>query len=262
MEWKIVHIDETDSTNRWLRTHGDCPRCEERSGLQGDCPQACPPASLVVVSDFQTAGRGCGTNTWESERGQNLLFSVLLHPEGVPAADQFVLSMANALALHDALFEYTDDVTIKWPNDIYWRDRKLCGTLIETTLQGAEIRDCLIGTGINVNQQRFLSDAPNPVSLRQILGRDVDRDILLQRVLAYIAKYMEMVRDGRSEHIRTLYRSHLYRLDETHLYRFADGHEERCRLLSVTDDGYLELQSATNVLYRLAFKEVQFIIEH
>jgi BirA family biotin operon repressor/biotin-[acetyl-CoA-carboxylase] ligase len=187
---------------------------------------------------------------------------VLLHPEGVPAADQFVLSMANALALHDALSEYTDDVTIKWPNDIYWRDRKLCGTLIETTLQGAEIRDCLIGTGINVNQQRFVSDAPNPVSLRQILGRDVDRDTLLQRVLAYIAKYMEMVRDGRSEHIRTLYRSHLYRLDETHLYRFADGHEERCRLLNVTDDGYLELQSATNVLYRLAFKEVQFIIEH
>jgi len=261
VEWKIVHIDETDSTNRWLRTHGDCPRCEERSGLQGDCPQACPPA-FVVIADYQTAGRGCGTNTWESERGQNLLFSVLLPPEGVAAADQFVLSMANALALHDALSEYTDDVTIKWPNDIYWRDRKLCGTLIETTLQGAEIRDCLIGTGINVNQRRFVSDAPNPVSLRQILGRDVDRDTLLQRVLAYIAKYMEMVRDGRSEHIRTLYRSHLYRFGETHLYRFADGHEERCRLLSVTDDGYLELQSATNVLYRLAFKEVQFIIEH
>ena len=252
MEWNIIHIEETDSTNRYLTSHGDCPSVRDLTRGLSPCE--------VVWADYQTAGRGCGTNTWESERGRNLLFSILLHPTGVLAADQFILSMANALALRDTLAEYIDDVTIKWPNDIYWRDYKICGTLIETTLKGQHIGDCIIGTGINVNQYGFHSDAPNPVSLCQVLGHEVDREELLGKVLDKLARYMGMVADGLWDSIRSHYRRHLYRLGKTAPYRFPDGREELCWLVNVTDDGHLELFHDHCQTYLLAFKEVQFVV--
>ena len=93
MEWKIIHIDETDSTNRWLREQGG--------------------EDVVVWADFQTAGRGCGTNHWESERGKNLLFSMLIHPQQVPVTKQFHLSMVVSLAICEALGQYIGDLSIK-----------------------------------------------------------------------------------------------------------------------------------------------------
>ena len=241
MAFETIHLAETDSTNRWLKEHGD-----ERD--------------LLVWTDYQTAGRGCGTNTWESERGMNLLFSVLLHPSKVPANEQFILSMANALALRDTLADYIDEVKIKWPNDIYWRDSKIAGTLIETTLSGSSIKTCIIGTGINVNQRQFRSDAPNPVSLCQILGHEVDREEVLQKVVANIALYMDSLGSNSWDDIRTRYRNHLYRLGETHSFRFNDGAVEQCKLVNVTNDGHLELQRENEETLLLAFKEVQFII--
>ena len=251
MVFDIIHTDEADSTNSYLR-------------------QIVPPAGraegVVVWTDYQTAGRGCGTNTWESERGKNLLFSVLLHPVDVPPEKQFILSMANALAIKAAMDEYVGEVKIKWPNDIYWHNRKLCGTLIETTMRGTKIGDCIIGTGINVNQQCFLSDAPNPVSLSQILQRDVDREEVLRKVLHHLGHYMRKVEQRDWEHIRALYRSGLYRLEEVHRYRFPDGTEEECKLVNVTDDGHLQLQSdgrgGYSKLLSLAFKAVQFVVDY
>ena len=238
----ITHLSETDSTNRWLREHDD-----------GE--------DALVWTDYQTAGRGCGTNSWESERGQNLLFSLLLHPVGVAAADQFLLSMTNALALRDTLADYIADVKIKWPNDIYWKDYKICGTLIETTLQGQHIRNCIIGTGINVNQIEFRSDAPNPISLRMILGHEIDREEMLRKFITCAAKYMDCVSCGAWECIRSHYRSHLYRRGEMHRYRFSDGSVKTCKLVNVTDSGLLELQCEDGKTYRMAFKEVQFILD-
>ena len=169
---KTIHIKETDSTNNWLK------------GYQSEVGED----MTVVTTDYQSAGRGCGSNQWESEAGKNLMFSILLHPK-VSAKDQFILSMANALALKDVLDGYTDGIKIKWPNDIYWNDKKIGGTLIETSLQGSEIKDFIIGTGINVNQREFHSDAPNPVSLIQITGRETNRQEI-DFVLEYDASYV------------------------------------------------------------------------
>ena len=106
MEFKIVHIDETDSTNRWLKDNGE-----------GD---------MVVVASYQTAGKGCGTNTWESERGKNLTFSLLIHPEGMPANRQFHITEAVSVALCELLEGYIyNKVEIKWPNDIFVGDQKI-----------------------------------------------------------------------------------------------------------------------------------------
>ena len=126
---------------------------------------------VVVSTDWQTSGRGQGTNCWESERAQNLLFSVMAQPLCVSVQQQFVLSMAGALAIKEVLDQFSPYFSIKWPNDIYWHDRKISGTLIETSLARGQISRFVYGIGLNVNQQRFLSDAPNPVSLVQITGQ-------------------------------------------------------------------------------------------
>jgi BirA family biotin operon repressor/biotin-[acetyl-CoA-carboxylase] ligase len=263
MKFEVIHIDETDSTNRWLRDNP--PLFGNNPALLNNNPallknkgrllrKGCP----VVVAEYQTAGRGCGTNQWESERGKNLTFSMLIHPSDVPAAKQFILSMANALALKRTLDDYVDGIKIKWPNDIYWHDRKICGTLIETTLQGSRIQDCIIGTGININQRAFLSDAPNPVSLCQILGHEVDREEVLEKVLNYSDDYMLAVDQGLWEDIRASYRAHLYRLEESHDF-IISGQRVCCKLVGVTDDGHLRLlHDHTPTDY--AFKEVQFCL--
>ena len=212
-----------------------------------------------MVADFQTAGRGCGTNSWESERGKNLTFSLRLHPADLPANCQFVVSMANALALKRALDGYVDGISIKWPNDIYWRDRKICGTLIETTLKGNRVGECIIGTGINVNQQVFLSDAPNPVSLFQILGHEVPVEEVMEAVLDALDEELTAVLHGAAGETRERYHASLYRRQGFHAYRDARGLFE-AEILEVEDDGHLILRDRKGCVRSYAFKEVEFII--
>ena len=241
MDFDIIHIDETGSTNRWLREHADTERDQ------------------LLWTDYQTAGRGCGSNTWESERGKNLLFSMLIHPHELKANAQFRISMAISVAIVKALSSLLSPLssllsspssfTIKWPNDIYWCDRKLCGILIENRLSGGFVRDSIIGVGLNVNQMQFLSDAPNPVSLRQITGREYDREALLHNV----AERFTLDVDAEE------YRSLLYRRHGFHDYRDVDGDFE-AELVTVEDDGHLLLRDRNGRQRRYAFKEVQFTI--
>mgnify|MGYP002623542332 CR=1 FL=1 len=238
MEWKIIHIAETDSTNRWLMANP----CAEGKNLQ----------PVVVWTDFQTAGRGQGSNSWESERAKNLLFSILYHPMDIPANRQFTISMAISMAIVDALEEQIGDVSIKWPNDIYWRNAKICGILIENRLQGQTIKDSIIGVGLNVNQRKFQSDAPNPISLWQIHGHETDREALLQAILERFTYY-------NNKELKQLYVGKLYRRKGFHPYCDKDG-AFMAEFKDVEDDGHLILSRDDGRLSRYAFKEVQFII--
>lgn len=236
MEFQIIHIDETDSTNRWLTTQGD----------------STPAENKVVWADYQTAGRGCGTNRWESERGKNLLFSMLIHPIDLPANRQFHISMAVSLAICEALGQHIGALSIKWPNDIYWKNAKICGILIENTLQGGCIKDSVIGVGLNVNQRRFLSDAPNPVSLWQICGREFDREQLLHDILNALDHHL--YHDVKEQYCSLLYRRHGY-----HPYVDDEG-AFMAEIVDVEDDGHLLLRDDNGLLRCYAFKEVQFVI--
>lgn len=233
MGFRLLHIDETDSTNRWLKEHPS-------------------EQDTVVWTDFQTAGRGCGTNSWESERGKNLLFSMLCHPTDIAANRQFRLSMAVSLAICEALGQFIGDVSIKWPNDIYWRDGKICGILIEHTLKGNMIKESIIGVGLNVNQRTFHSDAPNPVSLWQITEQETDCEQLLRDILDKFTKRV-------GQELKPEYMSMLYRRRGYHPY--ADGKGAfMAEIDDVEDDGHLLLRDEAGLMRRYAFKEVQFII--
>ena len=236
MEYKIIHIEETDSTNRWLKAHGE--------------------GTMVVVADYQTAGKGCGTNSWESERGKNLTFSMLIHPTDIPASQQFRITEVVSVALCEVLERYlltVPEPSIKWPNDIYMGDKKICGVLIENRLQGNVIVDSIIGIGLNVNQTEFVSDAPNPVSLRQLLGREIDREALLHDFL----ETLETV--SSSETTYSAYRNKLFRMGKQAVFSDETGRFEGT-IQDVETDGRLLIKDLSGQARRYAFKEVQFVI--
>ncbi len=240
---KLIRLDETDSTNNFLRTQS----------LDGDADM------VVATAEHQTAGRGQGTNTWESEPSSNLLFSVLTRPQGVDIAQQFVLSMAEALAVKDALDRYTDGIKLKWPNDIYWNDRKICGTLIETSVSGRAINRCIFGTGININQRTFTSNAPNPVSIAQITGHDADREKILGHFLEAFVSLHAMATNGEGDTISQLYHDALYRRTGFHAYRDKNG-TFMAETMHVDLNGRLHLIDDTQRPRDYTFKEIQFII--
>ena len=241
MIFHVRHVDETDSTNRYLRSTHPSPLTNHQS--------------QVVVADYQTAGCGQGTNSWESERGKNLTFSIRVEDMGIKANRQFLLSMMVSVALTKTLSRYLPvPAAIKWPNDIYVGDRKICGILIEHTLQGDRIKSSIIGIGLNVNQMLFVSDAPNPVSMAMVCGRQFDREQVLQDLLADIGQMLE---ERDESQIRTAYLQQLYRCEGIFPYADAQG-SFQARLMTVEDDGRLVLQDTAGLVRRYAFKEVSF----
>ena len=253
MDFQLIHIEETDSTNRWLRNY----MASDKHGLARTSSVRESPSSsdaIIAVADYQTAGKGCGSNSWESERGKNLTFSLLIHPERIPANEQFRITEVASVALCETLAHYiSNKVEIKWPNDIYVGDRKICGILIENRLQGSTIKDAIIGIGLNVNQRVFLSDAPNPVSLYQLTGQETDREALLQQFLTAFGRI------AASQTVSDDYRARLYRKGIAAPYEDASG-RFMATLTDVLPDGRLVLQDETGQARTYAFKEVKFIV--
>lgn len=219
----------------------------------------------VAVADFQTAGRGQKGNTWESEQGKNLLFSILAHPKGIKVQEQFYISEAIALAVSDAVIaaagpEYAAGFSVKWSNDIYYKDCKMAGILIENTLQGSSILDTVVGVGLDVNQEVFVSDAPNPISLKNITGRDYDRDALLDDIIARFIGYMELYTPSQRAGVDELYRSRLYRRQGYYKFRDENGVFEAC-IEGIRPDGCLMLQTRSGEHRTYEFKQVQFVLD-
>ena len=219
----------------------------------------------VAVATFQTAGRGQKGNTWESEAGKNLLFSILAHPQNIKVQEQFYISEAIALAVSDSVIafigpEYADGVSVKWSNDVYWKDYKMAGILIENTLQGDRILDTVAGVGLDVNQEVFLSDAPNPISMRNITGREFDLEALLNDIVERFIGYMEAGTTELRNKTDKLYRDRLYRRQGYHKFRDSNGIFE-ARIEGIRPDGCLMLQTRSGEHRTYEFKQVQFVIK-
>lgn len=240
----MIHLTETDSTSNYLN------RLSEES---------CVEEFAVVRADFQTSGKGQRGNSWESERGKNLLFSFVLYPAFLEIRHQFLLSKLISLSVKEALDEYADGFSIKWPNDIYWKQQKICGMLIENDLMGTKLQKSIAGIGINVNQQKFCSDAPNPVSLWQITRKEHSINQLLDAIMKRARNYYKLLQEGKSEEISCRYHNSLFRKKGYHLYKDASG-EFSAQIIRVEPDGYLILEDDKGTERRYAFKEVQYLL--
>ena len=244
---RIVYLPETDSTNSEIRRRlVECP--DMRGGT-------------VIVADFQTAGRGQKGNSWESQSGKNLLFSILLRPRRMAAAHSFILSQLVSLSIVEVLGRYIPDVSIKWPNDIYYRDRKLVGILIENDMQGVDVALSIVGIGVNVNQIHFLSSAPNPVSLAQVLGYEVDRDMLLGQLVDAVTTSLETYSPAYDTSVSLAYMRVLYRSKGFHDYFDVLAQESiRAEVVGVEPSGRLSLRTDTGEIRNYVFKEVRYIL--
>ncbi len=226
------------------------------------CKESKAKEFYTVMAESQTNGKGQRGNTWESESGKNLTFSTVLYPTAMEAKNQFILSMLAAIACYEALGNYTDGFSIKWPNDIYWKDKKIGGILIENELEGAYITQCIIGIGLNINQEVFHSDAPNPVSLKQIIGAEVNlQEVLMKTVHGIIGGYRQLEANFSTTQlaISFLYQKHLYRKKGMFPYQDAQG-EFLAECEEVELDGHLVLKDEQGTLRRYAFKEVSFML--
>ena len=222
-----------------------------------------PEGERFLYTGFQTAGRGQAGNGWESEEGKNLLCSILLPPR----KDLFYLNVLVSVAVHKLIGRA--GLTIKWPNDIYYGDKKIAGILIENAILGSEVAYSIAGIGLNVNQTTFLSSAPNPVSLKQISGKETDIDALMQALMAQI----EALEATDEAQVWAYYREHLYRREgfwpfvEREVSTAPTMNAEKgaegiflAKIENVRTNGEIELRDQNGNLRIYHFKQVRYVL--
>ena len=180
---------------------------------------------MSIFTQEQTAGKGQRGKNWASQKGANMALSILLNPYPLLIQDQFKLSVCVAVSVHEFFSNYAGDETkIKWPNDLYWRDRKAGGILIENVVGSSEFRVqsqesavwkwAVVGIGININQTIFPADLPNPVSLKQITGKNFEPVGMAKEICSALEKNYQLLMGGRFDQLFSYYQIHLYKKDE------------------------------------------------
>ena len=237
--FKILEYEELDSTNNQAEKLG--------WGVLED--------KMVVLTRKQTQGRGQIGNRWESEPGKNISMTVVFRPKALAAGEQFAISMVIALGTCEFISCYAEECSVKWPNDIYVEDKKISGILIEHSIMGAYVGGSLCGIGVNVNQECFVSDAPNPVSLFQLTGVELPLEKALEELLECIGKRYEQVYDYAAldrDFLQVMYR----RSGE---FDWEDEHGSfRASIAGVNEYGQLILKDSEGMERVYGFKEVAY----
>jgi len=204
----FIELQSVDSTNNYAR------KLINESGLPES--QAASLHGTAVFAHEQVSGKGSRGKKWLSEKGSNIALSIVVQPGALQLTQQFFLSAASALAVYDLFQKHADDnVKIKWPNDLYWQDRKAGGILIESVITSSGKWDwAIIGIGININQVKFAEDLLNPVSLKQITGKEHDPVALANELCSILQAYLFELDQKNFDQILALYNQHLYKKDE------------------------------------------------
>jgi len=226
-----MYIARTNSTNSLLK----------QLATEGNPPE-------FIYAGYQTAGRGQTGNSWESEEGKNLLCSILLPPN----KNLYFLNIAVGVAMIRVIGE---DFTIKWPNDIYYGDKKAAGILVENAIIGNEIRYSVAGIGLNVNQTTFVSNAPNPISLKQIRGQEYDIEGLMNQLLEAV----HAVLNEPEQDVWSYYKSHLYRREGFWPYEDKKGRFEAA-IQDVLPTGEIVLSDTNGQIRQYEFKQIKYIL--
>ena len=198
----------------------------------------------LVQTAFQTGGKGQGGTVWESENNKNLLFSFVIKPKSIKISEQFNITIIVSLALADVVRSYflNDKVKIKWPNDIYFENKKIAGVLIENAIQGNDFEWVVIGIGLNVNQQLFQSEAPNPISLSELLEEEVELDELMALFESQFARRYAQLQSGDNEGLKYDYLCTLYQYNEWKNYH-SDDKEFKAKIVGVDQYGFLRMET-------------------
>ncbi|MDO7849354.1 biotin--[acetyl-CoA-carboxylase] ligase [Hymenobacter sp. M29] len=212
----------------------------------------------TVITDFQSAGRGQRGNQWEGAPAENLMLSVVWQPTFLAAAQQFRLSQAVALGVHDwaaKLLGPDPKLRLKWPNDLYYGDQKVGGILIENTLSGPKIQYSIIGIGLNINQQEFA--VRTATSLAKLTGRVYNRAIVAARLLEFLERRYLQLRAGQTDQLRQDYLRVLYRYQETHFFE-VNGQTVLGQIVGVEEDGRLAVAIGSE-LRRFGLQEIRHV---
>lgn len=212
----------------------------------------------IVYTGYQYSGKGQKGNTWESEEGKNLLISIILFPVMINAENQFTISKVISLGIKDFLDQLTDHVFIKWPNDIYVKDDKIAGILIENSVIRNEIEHTIAGIGININQEKFSAGIPNPTSLKLVTGDVHDLEKCLLSLSGTIDYWYKQLLYERRNQIDDEYFSSLYRVGIWTEFKDSNGIFEG-KIIAVTNAGRLQIEDRRGRVYEYDFKEVDFL---
>jgi BirA family biotin operon repressor/biotin-[acetyl-CoA-carboxylase] ligase len=216
------------------------------------------PEGTVVRADFQTEGKGQPGRRWESEKGKNLLISIILFPQSISPDEQFQISMTVSLGICDFTGRYLNGSMIKWPNDIYIKNDKIAGILIENSIQGEKIQSSVAGIGFNINQEKFDPGIRNPVSLKMITGNEHDTDLCLKQILSDLDKRYKQLLYGNRESIRNEYIARLYKSGEWHNF-ISSGTLFEGKILDVSSSGLIRIETRNGIIREFSFKEVNYL---
>ncbi len=214
----------------------------------------------VVWARSQSAGRGQRGHNWSSQPDESLTMSIVWEPQALSVKEQFLLAEIAALAIVDSLREYGIEAKIKWTNDIYVGDKKICGVLIENRLNGAGVARSVVGIGLNIGQRVFPDWIPNPTSI--VLeggGEHSPKEVLNVLYTKLMARY-EMMAAGGGATIERQYNGLLYRRGEEHTYTLPNGTPLQATLLRVERDGRMMLRMADGKEHGYHFGEIFFRI--
>ena len=213
----------------------------------------------IVVTDYQTSGKGQGKNVWESEDGKNLLFSIALDMSFLKAENQFILTQIVSVTMINVLKNYLpeESLSIKWPNDIYFNDKKIAGILIKNEIKGMMMGTSIIGIGLNVNQTSFDDNLPNPISMKMITGKDFDLDELLSAISYQLSVNSQQSTANNQPPTANSYIKHLYRYKQWASYEH-EGSVKEMMIIGYDQFGRLILKEKNDREVVCDLKEISF----
>jgi len=242
--FNVKTLEETSSTNILMQELGKLGKL-----TNGD----------VIRAVKQTGGIGQSGNFWESEVGKNLTFSLYLETHFLEAADVFQLNKVVSIAVHDYLRDKNlSDVKIKWPNDVYVGDKKIAGMITHNSFLGDKLENSIVGIGVNINQIEFTSEAPNPVSLKQLTHIDYDLEEELERLLQSIYMRIIQLAKGKFQQLNTAYLECLYGFGDKRQFQDREG-KFIGAIRGVDSYGRLLVEKDTEILSTYDMKEIEFL---
>ena len=242
---KLVKLDAINSTNTYLK---QLSKDTEASNW------------TVVTTEFQSSGRGQLQTKWESEKGKNLLCSVLIKLSDFKIQDHFYLNCAISLGIYEALQKYNlPQLKVKWPNDIMSVNKKLGGILIENSLINNKIYQTIVGIGLNINQDLFSENLHKAVSMKQLLKKESDRNKILLEIITSIKLQIELLEQNAFELLHQKYEEVLFKKNKAHMFEEKDGSRFLGKILGVTNQGMLQIENENEIIKSYNFKEIIFL---